>query len=196
MVRRVSNYYRLKTNLPLIFRMKLSKDFSSLLHSAYETYNSSELRSDNTAWGYFTRQMFLLEDKDFDKALAILSQKEFNSQHDIESVISSKKSYGEKFGSGEGFDTRYFLMAHMLPDKIRSECTYHIPTNAFGKRSSRKVQLLREMLDEAWYSQSDYKLIRRTAEDVELLCRFWHDRTLISQQEEKMTELHSKLRSL
>ena len=52
------------------------------------------------------------------------------------------------------------------------------------------------MLDEAWYSQSDYKLIRRTAEDVELLCHFWYDRTLNSQEEEGIKELHSKLRSL
>ena len=80
--------------------------------------------------------MFLLEDKDFDKALAIFSQKEFNSQHDIESVISSKKSYGEKFVMA--VLTLAVLMAHMLPDKIRSECTYNIPTNAFDNAQVEK----------------------------------------------------------
>ena len=121
--------------------MKLSKDFSVLLDRAYEHFNSSELTQDsNNKWGFYTSRMFALEDIDFDKTLAILQHKIFENQlyrdSTIESVISSKKSYGTSLGLSKGIHSRFFGIAHMLPDEIRKECS--------SIRSRRKNQLLEE----------------------------------------------------
>ena len=87
------------------------------------------------------------------------------------------------------------MLSHELPytqnkfvSEIKRKCSYN------KKESGRS--LLDQLLQELWYSQEDYQLIKDVSKKYYSLCKFWYLKNRVSRQEEAMNDLYSELLSL
>jgi len=180
--------------------MKLSANFASHLEEAYEYYSSPDLDVDNV-WEpgiglRFSDAMFLLEEKDFDKALTVYRHKRFQDTRMEKVLMISKEPYlntdwsslEERRSFYEGRYLSSFASTDKFVSEIKSDCSYN------KKESGRS--LLDQLLQELWYSQEDYQLTKDVSKKYYSLCKFWYLKNRVSRQEEAMNDLYSELLSL
>ena len=154
--------------------MKLSNNFAALLREAYEEYNSPTLDF-TEVWKpglRYSNKMFLLEEKDLQKAINVYSHKRFAEPKMVDALWKATQSLSSIDIQNQA-EYREFFVEHygtVLPPlefvaDIWQNCSY-------GRKESGR-NLLEELLTEYWYSQTDYKQIRDTAGKVTALCEFW-----------------------
>lgn len=154
--------------------MKLSNNFAALLQEAYEEYNSPTLDF-TEVWkpglGYF-HKMFLLEEKDLQKAINVYSHKRFAEPETVKNLWKAKQSLSSIDIQNQA-EYREFFMEHYGTVSPPVRFVADIWQNcSYGRKESGR-NLLAELLTEYWYSQTDYKQISDTAGKVAALCEFW-----------------------
>lgn len=175
--------------------MKISNSFANYLKQAYEEYNSQDLDIENCYRPglKYAGQMFLMEEKDFDKVISIYSSKRFSDSWELEAYQSLKEPY-LKVDFSDETQCRDFYANHYvshrvdvwrLTDDIWDNCSY-------GKKETGRTTL-RALLNELWYSQDDYKLIKKSSQSFFQLCQYWVQKNEVSRNWFSMNNLYQDL---
>ena len=82
----------------------------------------------------------------------------------------------------------------MLGDCIEFVSTIHSACS-YGKKASGKT-LIRELMNESWYSQKDYQQVTHLQCRFTELCEFWVHQNRVNQDSDHMSEEYSSLSRL
>jgi hypothetical protein len=160
--------------------MKLADNFTELLLEmekqafivpVYDEDGDWCLSSGTIKYPYW-RDMFLFEELDFDKAIAIYSDKDFLSVWELKQIEDTKQYLKE----------RNFIWCDDLGECMKNSQVKYFSAEKFVRnlRSNmvyRKKDAGREkadkMLKEYWYSQPDYQQVEKAMRKVNLMIDYW-----------------------
>ena len=175
--------------------MKISSNFNAIVRKAFDRYTSPELNLEEVWKPGFKSllSLFHLEDKDFDKAISIYKHPRFEDQSMVELLEKAKKDYQGCDLTNPSEVVKYFG-THMLGDCIEFVEDIHRACS-YGKKASGRT-LIRELMNESWYSQKDYQQVKHLHSTFTELCEFWVDQNRVNQKSQRMSEEYSSLLTL
>ena len=176
--------------------MKLSDNFASHLKEAHAFYTSPDFDFENLwepAIGKrYEEQMFLLEGKDFDKAIAVFKHKRFASRYYAEGYSRVKEPYLNTDLSVPE-ERKLLRERRLFSFNVGDEFVKDIWDECSCKKKESGRLFLEALLHELWYSQPDYQLVKNVREQYFSLCRFWVARNRVEHKQEEMECSYNEL---
>ena len=174
--------------------MKISSNFNTLVHEAFRYYSTHPNPQEVSKPGNrYLHLLFHLEDKDFDKAISIYKHPQFADQCAGKLIAKAKKDYQDCDLTNPSEVSELFG-THMLGDCIEFVDSVHRACS-YGKKASGKT-LIRELMNESWYSEKDYQQVKHLYSTFTELCKFWVDQNRVNQKSQRMSLEYSSLLTL
>ena len=171
--------------------MKISSNFNTLVREAFTYYSTHPNPKEVSKPGNrYLHLLFHLEDKDFDKAISIYKHPRFADKCAVKLLAKAKKDHQDCDLTNPSEVSELFN-THMLGDCIEFVSTIHSACS-YAKKASGKT-LIRELMNESWYSQKDYQQVTHLQCRFTELCRFWVDQNRVNQDSHHMSEEYSSL---
>ena len=130
------------------------------------------------------KRMFLFEESDFDKAIAIYGDKNYSSYWHLKQLEETKQYlkardfvYGDDFYKKSAGTNLCFFEVENFVSNLYSHMVY--------RKKDAGREKVREILDEYWYSQSDYQVFKDAMWDVQCLINYWANKRTCIEREAK-----------
>ena len=177
--------------------MRLSSNFKELLVEMEKQAFTMPAHDEDGDWFLALKHpnwkhMFLFEESDFDKAIAIYSDKDYSSWWDLKQLEETKQYlkardfvYGDDFWTTSNSDNNlFFYQPDTFVRGLRSDMFYR-------KKDAGRAKA-QEILDEYWYKQPDYQVVDQAMWNVNRLIDYWtSQRRCIEQKQEHQARYKS-----
>jgi len=138
------------------------------------------------------RNMFLFEELDFDKAIAIYSKKDYYDAFYLESLQETKKylqerdfCWGDDLSNCMKDSSIKFYDVERFVRKLRADMVYR-------KRDAGREKA-DQLLDDYWYSQPDYQRVEKVMDEVKDLIYYWKTQRELMEEEKGRRAVYKSL---